>query len=420
VAKLLTRTLQRSTQRTWIPVGAQRAWTEAAARIIQVPPGISISHGSLGGVPSDRIAPEGGDDSRAVLYLHGGAYVLGSRRTHRGLAAQIALAAGAPVHLLDYRLGPEHRHPAALEDTVAAYRDLLASGIDAKSIVVAGDSAGGGLAVAMATRLRDEGQPLPGGLAILNGWLDLTCSGASMSFNADRDAGLLRELTVRGGELYRGETDPLDPELSPIRADLRGLPPTYLQVGTHDLLLSDSELFAERARAAGVDVGYSRFEGMWHDFQISAGLLREADEAMADLAGALDDIWAGRPLAARAGASSIGSQNGSPSPTCRDRRRGLRRHRPRNHAEEGRDRRADDFRKGGRGRRRLAGQHISGGGLRRPLAPLLVLVRAQPRLEPPLLAAVRDPRLLGAVRREVRPAAQPPARNGCDSGGVRR
>jgi cation diffusion facilitator CzcD-associated flavoprotein CzcO/acetyl esterase/lipase len=314
VAKLLTRALQRSTQRTWIPIRAQRAWTEAASSITRIPRGISISHGSLGGLPSDQLTAEGADDSRAVLYLHGGAYVLGSRRTHRGLAAQIALAAGAPVHLIDYRLGPEHKHPAALEDAMAAYRELLASGIDAGSIVITGDSAGGGLAVALAVRLKDEGEPLPGGLAIVNGWLDLTCSGASMSFNADRDVGLFRDWTVHGGELYRGDTDPLDPELSPIRADLRGLPPTYLQVGTHDLLLSDSERFAERARAAGVDVGVARFEGMWHDFQIAADLLREADEAMADLGTALDDIWAGRPLSAR---ERDASSNGGParSPT---------------------------------------------------------------------------------------------------------
>ncbi len=311
LARLLTRLLQRSIQRTWIPIRAQRAWTEAASRITRIPEGISVTHGRLGGVTSDRIAAKGADDSRAVLYLHGGAYVLGSRRTHRGLAAQIALAGGAPVHLIDYRLGPEHKHPAALEDAIAAYRELLASGIDPRSIAIVGDSAGGGLAVAMAIRLREGGEPMPGGLAILNGWLDLTCSGASMRFNARYDAGLLRPWTVRGGELYAGDADPLDPELSPVHADLAGLPPTYVQIGTHDILLSESELFAERARAAGVDLGYARFEGMWHDFQLGAGLLREADDAMADLSRALDDIWAGRPLTVRE-ASSNGSRNGHP------------------------------------------------------------------------------------------------------------
>jgi cation diffusion facilitator CzcD-associated flavoprotein CzcO/acetyl esterase/lipase len=308
VAKLLTRLLQRAVQRTWIPIRMERAWTEAAAKITRIPDGVSITPGSLGGVPSDRIEAEGTDPSRAILYLHGGAYVIGSRRTHRGLAAQIALAGKAPVHLIEYRLGPEHKHPAGLEDALAAYRDLVASGIEPESIVVVGDSAGGGLAVALATRLRDGGEPLPGGLAILNGWLDLTCSGASMELNKARDAGLLRPWTVWGGERYRGATDPLDPELSPVEADLSGLPPIYIQVGTHDILLSDSDRLAERARAAGVDVSCRRFEGMWHDFQLAAGLLREADEAMADLGRALEDIWAGRPLAGRGG-----SQNGGPA-----------------------------------------------------------------------------------------------------------
>jgi acetyl esterase/lipase len=201
LVKTLTRVLQRSVQHPWIPIGVQRAWTEAASRITRIPSGTAIAPGSLGGVPCDRIATKAADRSRAVLYLHGGAYVIGSRRTHRGLAAQIALAGNAPVHLLDYRLGPEHKHPAALEDAVAAYRDLLASGIDPKSIVVTGDSAGGGLAIALATRLREAGEPLPGGLVILNGWLDLTCSGPSTSANARRDAGLLRPWTVHAGEL---------------------------------------------------------------------------------------------------------------------------------------------------------------------------------------------------------------------------
>ena len=310
VVKGLTRLLQRSIQRTWIPIRAQRAWTEAAAAITRIPAGISIDHGSLGGRPCDRLVPPDANEGHAVLYLHGGGYLLGSPRTHRGLAAQIAEAGGAPVHLLDYRLGPEHVHPAALEDAMAAYRELLERGFDAKSIVVAGDSAGGGLAVALAARLRDAGESEPAGLAILNGWLDLTNSGSSVAVNAGNDFGLRRDLIEQGAELYRGTADPADPELSPLFADLNDLPPTYLQVGTHDLLLDDSDRFAERARAAGVDLGYARFDGMWHDFQLAAGLLREADEAMADLGRALDDIWEGRPLAERPSIALNGSSNG--------------------------------------------------------------------------------------------------------------
>jgi cation diffusion facilitator CzcD-associated flavoprotein CzcO/acetyl esterase/lipase len=316
VGKLVTRLLQRSSQRPWIPVPAHRALTETAARIIQVPPGIAVTHGNLGGRACDRVERGDGDSRRAILYLHGGAYVVGSPRTHRGLAAQIAIAGGAPVQILDYRLGPEHKHPAALEDALAAYRELVETGLEPGSIVIAGDSAGAALAVAVATRLRDADEPLPAGLVPLNGWFDLTCSGPSMSFNRRRDVGLRRDWTVHGGELYRGDTDPLDPELSVLRADLRGLPSTYLQVGTHDLLLSDTAQLAERLDGAGVDVGCVRFEGMWHDFQLGAGLLRDADEAMADLAGALERIWAGRPLAAgEAMAAADRAGNVRPTPT---------------------------------------------------------------------------------------------------------
>jgi cation diffusion facilitator CzcD-associated flavoprotein CzcO/acetyl esterase/lipase len=313
VGKLVTRALQRSIQRPWIPVRAQRAWTEAAARITRIPPEVMVTHGTLGGRPSDRIVAEGADAGRAILYLHGGAYVLGSPRTHRGLAAQIAVAGGAPAHLLDYRLGPEHKHPAGLEDALAAYRELLASGLDPGSIAIVGDSAGGGLAVALAARLRDAGEPLPAGLALLNGWFDLTCSGPSMTFNRRRDAGLRRDWTVEGGELYRGDADPLDHELSVLGADLRDLPPTYVQVGMHDLLLSDSDRLVERLREAEIDVRYTRFEGMWHDFQLGAGLLREADEAMADLGQALRGIWAGRPLTDMTAANR--SRDGHRTPT---------------------------------------------------------------------------------------------------------
>ncbi|MFL5907026.1 MAG: alpha/beta hydrolase fold domain-containing protein [Solirubrobacterales bacterium] len=316
VARLVTRVLQRSLQHSWIPIGLQRHWTELAARITRAPHGIEIGHETLGGVRCDRIVPRRADERRAVLYLHGGAYVLGSPRTHRAFAGEIATAARAPVHVLDYRLGPEHKHPAALEDALAAYRGLIESGVEPESIVIAGDSAGAGLAVALATRLRDAEEPLPAALVLLNGWFDLTCSGASMTINRHRDAGLLREWTVAGAEMYRGETEPTDPELSPINADLAGLPPFYVQVGTHDILLSDSDRLVERARAAGVDVAYRRVEEMWHDFQLGVGLLREADEAVADLERAFDRVWAGHSMISETSAAD-GSANGRPTRTPR-------------------------------------------------------------------------------------------------------
>ncbi len=313
LGKLLTLLFQRGPHQPWIPLSAQRRIQDAAARLTRVPRGVTVSAGELGRIRADRIAAERADEGRAILYLHGGAYVGGSLRTHRGIAAQIAIAGGVPVHLPDYRLAPEHPHPAAVEDAVAAYRGLLGSGLDAESVVVAGDSAGAGLALALAGRLRDGDDPLPAGLVLLNGWFDLTNSGASMKANRRRDVGLARPHLVESAGQYRGAAELSDPEISPINADLSGLPPMYLQAGTHDILLSDSDRLAERAREAGVDVGYSKYAEMWHDFQLGAGLLREADEALADLGRALDRIWVRRPLA-EAQTSSNGSHNGRPAP----------------------------------------------------------------------------------------------------------
>jgi cation diffusion facilitator CzcD-associated flavoprotein CzcO/acetyl esterase/lipase len=314
LAKAVTLVFQRAPHKPWIPLSVQRRIQDTAARITRIPPAVSVSPEELGGVRCDRVTAVGSDESRAVLYLHGGAYVGGSIRTHRGISAQFALAGGAPVHLVDYRLAPEHPHPAAVEDALAAYRGLLESGIDPESIVVAGDSAGAGLTVAMARRLRDVGEPLPAGLVLLNGWFDLTNSGPSMEANRRHDVGLARPHLVEAAEQYRGTVDLTDPGVSPINADLSGLPPIYLQAGTHDILLSDSERFADRARQAGVDVGYAKYYEMWHDFQLGAGLVREADEAIADLGRALERIWAGEPLAEIEPAVN-GSHNGRPSPT---------------------------------------------------------------------------------------------------------
>ncbi|MGH2955707.1 MAG: alpha/beta hydrolase fold domain-containing protein [Solirubrobacterales bacterium] len=312
-ARLLTRLLQRSTQRTWLPLRFQRRWLETVARLTRVAEGTEVTAEELGGVPAERVAPPGAERDRAVLYLHGGAYVLGSPRTHRGLASQIAAAAGAPVHVLDYRLAPEHPYPAAVEDAIAAYRALLESGLEPGRIAIIGDSAGGGLAAALAIRLREAGEPQPAGLVMIGGWFDLTCSGPSTRFNARRDAGLARPWTVACGDLYRAGRDPELPELSPIHADLGGLPPIYIQVGTDDILLSDSEELAERARTAGVEVALRRFEGMWHDFQPGAGMLREADQAVSEIGRALQSIWAGRPLGEREGAGGVdASSNGRP------------------------------------------------------------------------------------------------------------
>ena len=294
LARGAARLLQRSIQRPWIPLGLQRAWLGAAAVIVRGPKGRSTSRGELGGVSSVRVECPPVAVDRAVLYLHGGGYLVGSARTHGRFAGWIAEAAGAPVHLLEYRLAPEHPYPAAVDDSLAAYRGLVDSGLEPGRIVVAGDSAGAGLALAVALRLREAGEPMPGGLLLINGWLDLTCSGPSATDNVRRDVGLRRPWLVDAAETYAAGEDLEHPEISPAVADLGGLPPIHLQVGTWDLLLSDSEAFVERARAAGVEVSYRRFDEMWHDFQIGAGSSHDADEAIRDMGAAIHRLWVER------------------------------------------------------------------------------------------------------------------------------
>jgi cation diffusion facilitator CzcD-associated flavoprotein CzcO/acetyl esterase/lipase len=317
VARLLTRLLQRSIQRTWIPVRWQRAYTEAIARIARMPAGVRAVPALLGGIPEVRMEGPASSPDRAVLYLHGGAYSVGSPRTHGAITGALALAAGAPIHVLDYRLSPEHPYPAALEDALAAYRDLVASGIDPERIVIAGDSSGAGLAVAAAMRLRDGDDPSPAGLALINGWFDITCKRPSIESNARRDAGLRADWAAGLGDAYRAEHDPRHPEISPVWGELAGLPPTYLQVGGDDLLLSDSEAFAKRAADAGVDVELRVFEGMWHDFQLAPELLAEGARAVEETGAAIRGFWGeGDAAGARAdGAEVAASGNGRPTPT---------------------------------------------------------------------------------------------------------
>jgi acetyl esterase/lipase len=211
-------------------------------------------------------------EGRVVLYLHGGAYVAGSHATHRWLAAAFVKGGHARALLPDYRLAPEHRFPAALDDALATYRWLVEQErADPARVVLAGDSAGGGLAVALAVAARDEGLPLPAGLALLSPWVDLTGSGASVVDNDHHDIWLDGSLIEPAGRLYAPD-DPGHPLASPLFADLHGLPPMLVHVGTHEVLFDDARRLVTRARQHGVDASVGEFDGMWHVFQAIPGL----------------------------------------------------------------------------------------------------------------------------------------------------
>jgi monoterpene epsilon-lactone hydrolase len=233
----------------------------------------------VGGVRAIVATPTGVDATRHILYLHGGGYAIGSPESHVSMVARLAKRVGAVATLVDYRLAPEHVYPAAIDDCVSAYRDL-ASRIDPSMITIAGDSAGGGAALATLGALRDAGDSLPACAYLLSPWTDLTGSGESVTTRADVDPMVTSSSLELFARQYAGETPLDDPGVSPLFTDLRGFPPLLIQTGMDEILLSDSTRLAERAAAAGVYAELDLAAGMWHVYPMFAGFMREADEAL--------------------------------------------------------------------------------------------------------------------------------------------
>jgi monoterpene epsilon-lactone hydrolase len=232
-------------------------------------------------VPAEWSTPPGVDAERVIFYLHGGGYQMGSPLTHRGLVGRIARAASARALSIDYRLAPEHRFPVALEDSVAAYRWLRRQGIRADRITLAGDSAGGGLALATMVAVRDSGDALPAAAVCMSPLTDLAMEGASMRTCAALDPFIRPEDIAAYSHRYLGpDGDPKAPLASPLYADLRGLPPILMLVGTWEVLLDDSTRLAERARDAGVEVELQLGEEMVHVWPSFAPLFPEAAQAI--------------------------------------------------------------------------------------------------------------------------------------------
>jgi phosphinothricin tripeptide acetyl hydrolase len=217
---------------------------------------------------------------RVVLYLHGGGYVIGSPRSHRHLAAAIAAAGQASALLLDYRLAPEHPYPAAVDDATAAYRWLLEQGVAPGHVVIGGDSAGGGLTVATLLALRDPRLPLPAGGVCISPWVDLTFSGASYRTRAAVDPIVKRPGIDEMARAYLGATAAQTPLASPLFADLRGLPPLLIHVGSDEVLLDDAVQLADRAKTAGVDATLEVWDRMIHVWHWFLPMLDEAQGAV--------------------------------------------------------------------------------------------------------------------------------------------
>ena len=259
-------------------VGQMRGAMEKVAE--RVAKDVTCEPVTAGGVPAEWIVAPGAAPDRVILYLHGGGYVMGSINTHRAMIARISRAAQAKALALDYRLAPEHPFPAAVEDATAAYRWLLAQGYKPGRIIIAGDSAGGGLTVAALLAIREAKLPMPAGAVSISPWTDLEGTGESIRTRAAKDVMVTQDNLAQSARQYYGANDPKNPLISPVHADFRGLPPMLIHVGDAEILLDDATRLAERARAAGVKVELEVWDEMPHVWHVFAKILPEGQQAI--------------------------------------------------------------------------------------------------------------------------------------------
>ena len=261
----------------------RRARMDGFASLSPPPENVRVEATTLGGVAAERLTPENATAGAVILYLHGGGYCQGSPLSHRGLVGRIAAAAHRAAVVIDYRMGPEHPFPAAVDDALAVWRALLAEGLDAARMAVMGDSAGGGLTFALALAIKDAGLPLPGALATISPWVDLAQTGAAYQHKAASDPMISKAGLDEYAAAYLGGSDPRAILASPLRGDLGGLPPTLIQVGGEEALLTDSTAIAEKIALAGGDVTLRVWPEMihvWHFFALQLAAGRAAiDEA---------------------------------------------------------------------------------------------------------------------------------------------
>ncbi|MBX3483529.1 alpha/beta hydrolase [Phenylobacterium sp.] len=270
----------------------RRAGMDAVGEAGALPTGCYHEPHALAGVKGERVVPQGVVEGRRLLYLHGGGYTIGSPRSHRPMVARIAEAAKAIALVPDYRLGPETRFPGAVEDATAVYRALLEAGTDPGQVAVAGDSAGGGLAMALALSLKAEGLPQPSSYVSISPWADLTQSGASYSAKRETDPVITKAGLDQMALAYLGGLDPHDPLASPIFGDFEGVAPVLIQTGSEEALLSDSITLADVLAHARVEVRLEVWPEMIHVFQAYGAVLNAARRAVRVAGAWMDERFA--------------------------------------------------------------------------------------------------------------------------------
>jgi acetyl esterase/lipase len=267
-----------------IDVEKKRENLEKRVLLFRKPKNVNVEKISIEEISCEWLYPPECNKDRVIIYLHGGAYIAGSPNTHRGLAARIAKASESPALFIDYSRAPENPFPAALEDVIKVYKWLIEQKkINPKKIAIAGDSAGGGLALATLIKLRDEEIALPATAVCLSPWTDLAITGKTIETKAKEEIMLTKNDLLQSAEIYLGGTDSKNPLASPLYADLKGLPPLLLQTGTAEIILDDTIRFAEKAKKVGVEVTSDIWQKMWHVFQIYGILIPESKKALREI-----------------------------------------------------------------------------------------------------------------------------------------
>ena len=268
-----------------IPTKITRLALEQLCRVFPEPEGISCRRLKLAGLHAEEIKPVDTEPTQMVLHFHGGAFFVGSLNSHRTFMMHIAKTSGAQVVHVDYPLAPEHPFPEAIDDLVEVYQTLLEQGVQPKDIILSGDSCGANLALCLALRIKVQKLPMPSGLILLSPLLDLTLSGDSIRTNRLHDALLAEQALKTGIAHYLQDLIPTDdPRVSPLFDDLSGLPPTLVQIGSKEILLSDATRFKALAEDAGVKVYFTIYPGMWHNFQMFNTWFPDAQRALDDMA----------------------------------------------------------------------------------------------------------------------------------------
>lgn len=273
------------------PFMERRAQSEQFAAAFSTPPGIRIEPGVLAGVPVEWLHPDGARSKRVFFHLHGGGYVLGNPASSRPFTTEFALRARCAVVSVDYRLAPEHPFPAAVSDSLIAYSALLEEGYRPEDVAIGGESAGGGLALATLIAARTARLPMPSSLVAISPWTDLECSAPSLTALAHTDPLLNRRSLREMADAYIQTGDPRAPTASPLYADLKGLPPMLVHVGSEEVLLDDSKGLASRARTAGVDARLEIWPGMIHVWHMFHPVLPQGRDAIAKLVEFVRERW---------------------------------------------------------------------------------------------------------------------------------